>query len=71
MTGRIIAGIGLRPGTEAADILSCLDEALAQAGCGGQAGLRLATLASRVAEPAWSPPRRPARPNWLGFPTRR
>lgn len=51
MTGRIIAGIGLRPGTEAADILACLDAALAQAGCGGQAGLRLATLASRVAEP--------------------
>lgn len=51
MTVRLIAGIGIRPGTDAADILACLDQALAQAGLAGEAGLRLATLESRVAEP--------------------
>ena len=51
MTARIIAGIGIRPGTEAADILACLDQALAQAMCEDHAGLRLATLASRATEP--------------------
>ncbi len=50
MTGRLIAGIGIRPGTEAADILACLDEALAIAGLAGAATPRFATLASRVAE---------------------
>lgn len=51
MTGRLVAGIGLRPGTGAAEILACLDDALAQAGLGAEAGPRLATLASRVGEP--------------------
>lgn len=51
MTGRLVAGIGIRPGTDAAEILACLDRALAQAGLESQAGPRFATLASRVAEP--------------------
>ncbi|WP_291548899.1 cobalamin biosynthesis protein [Bosea sp. (in: a-proteobacteria)] len=50
MSGRLIAGIGIRPGTEAADILACLDEALAQARLAGSAVPRLATLASRASE---------------------
>ncbi|MGO4407199.1 cobalamin biosynthesis protein [Bosea sp. RAF48] len=48
--GRLVAGIGIRPGTEAADILACLDEALAIAGLSGTATPRFATLASRAAE---------------------
>jgi len=48
---RLIAGIGLRPGTEAGDILACLDEALAVAGLSGAATARFATLASRLSEP--------------------
>ncbi|MGX5734856.1 cobalamin biosynthesis protein [Bosea thiooxidans] len=48
---RLIAGIGLRPGTGAGDILACLDEALAIAGLTGAATVRFATLASRLGEP--------------------
>lgn len=48
---RLIAGIGLRPGTEAGDILACLDEALTIAGLSGAATARFATLASRFGEP--------------------
>ena len=48
--GRLVAGIGIRPGTEAADILACLDEALAIAGLSGAATPRFATLASRATE---------------------
>ena len=51
MTGRLVAGLGLRPGTSAADILACLDEALAIAGLSGEGTPRLATLASRMGEP--------------------
>lgn len=47
---RLVAGIGIRPGTQAGDILACLDEALARAGLGADAPLRLATLASRASE---------------------
>lgn len=50
MTGRLVAGIGIRPGTATADILACLDEALAIAGLAGAATPRFATLASRAAE---------------------
>jgi cobalt-precorrin 5A hydrolase len=52
MTGAsaLVAGIGLRPGTSAADVLACLDAALAQAGL-SEAPRRIATLASRSAEP--------------------
>ncbi len=50
MTARLVAGIGIRPGTEAADILACLDEALAIAGLSGMATPRFATLASRATE---------------------
>lgn len=49
--GRLIAGIGLRPGTGAADILACLDETLAVAGLAGVATPLFATLAGRLAEP--------------------
>ncbi len=48
---RITAGIGLRPGTSEADILVCLNETLAAAGIGNERLARLATLASRFAEP--------------------
>ena len=48
--GRIVAGIGIRPGTDATDILACLDEALAIAGLSGSATPRFATIASRIAE---------------------
>ncbi|HEV7256355.1 MAG TPA: cobalamin biosynthesis protein [Bosea sp. (in: a-proteobacteria)] len=51
MTGRLVAGLGLRPGTSEADILACLDEALAIAGLAGERPSRLATLASRIGEP--------------------
>ncbi len=51
MTGRLVVGLGLRAGTPEADILACLDEALALAGLSGEATPRLATLASRMAEP--------------------
>jgi cobalt-precorrin 5A hydrolase len=49
--GRLIAGLGLRPGTGEADILACLDAALAQAGLASEGTPRLATLASRMTEP--------------------
>lgn len=48
--GFVIAGIGLRPGTSAADILTCLDQAIAQAGL-AEAPVRFATIASRLTEP--------------------
>ncbi len=48
---RLIAGIGIRPGTAASDILACLDEALAIAGLAGAATMRFATLSSRLDEP--------------------
>jgi cobalt-precorrin 5A hydrolase len=48
--GRLVAGIGIRPGTDATDILACLDEALAIAGLSGSATPRFATIASRIAE---------------------
>jgi cobalt-precorrin 5A hydrolase len=51
LTGRLVAGLGLRPGTSEADILACLDEALAIAGLSGESTPRLATLASRIGEP--------------------
>ncbi len=50
MTGRLVAGLGLRPGTSEADILACLDQALSLAGLAGAATPRFATLASRAAE---------------------
>lgn len=49
--GRLIAGIGLRPGTSEADIRACLDHALATAGLAGELIPRFATLAARSAEP--------------------
>ncbi|MCO5090629.1 cobalamin biosynthesis protein [Bosea sp. (in: a-proteobacteria)] len=48
--GRLVAGIGIRPGTGAADILACLDAALAGAGIAGEATPLFATLASRAGE---------------------
>ncbi len=51
MTGRLVVGLGLRADTTEADILACLDEALAIAGLSGEATPRLATLASRIGEP--------------------
>lgn len=52
MTGAsLIAGIGLRPGTNEAEILACLDEALASAELSADAVQRFATLASRFNEP--------------------
>lgn len=48
--GRLIAGLGLRPGTDAAEILACLDEALAIAGFPNEATPRFATLAGRADE---------------------
>lgn len=51
MSGRLVAGLGLRPGTSEADILACLDEALAIAGLSGEGTPRLATLSSRIGEP--------------------
>lgn len=47
----LTAGIGLRAGTSEADILACLDQALAQAGLSTEAVRRFATLASRLDEP--------------------
>lgn len=51
MTGRLVVGLGLRADTSEADILACLDEALALAGLSGEATPRLATLAGRIGEP--------------------
>ncbi len=48
--GRLIAGIGLRSGASAAEILACLDQVLAAAGQ-PDAPMRFATLAGRVDEP--------------------
>lgn len=50
MSSRLIAGIGLRPGTSEGDILACLDQALAAAGLAASEGLRIATLNSRINE---------------------
>lgn len=47
----ITAGIGLRAGTSEADILACLDQALAAADLSMAAVRRIATLASRYGEP--------------------
>jgi cobalt-precorrin 5A hydrolase len=47
----LFAGIGLRPGTSEADILACLNDALAAAGMSAERTLRFATLASRFNEP--------------------
>lgn len=49
--GRLIAGIGLRPGTGEAELRDCLDRALAAAGVTGEPLPRIATLAARSAEP--------------------
>ena len=49
--GRLIAGIGLRPGTSEADIAACLNEALLAAGLAGEPVPRMATLAARGTEP--------------------
>lgn len=51
MTARLIAGIGLRPGTGEADIRACLEAALAAAGLGTEPVARVATLAARSTEP--------------------
>jgi cobalt-precorrin 5A hydrolase len=51
MSGALIAGIGLRPGTTAQDIAECLDQALTAAGLAGCAVGRIATLQARVGEP--------------------
>ncbi|RDJ25135.1 precorrin methylase [Bosea caraganae] len=52
MTGAsVVAGIGLRPGTSEADILACLDGALAAANISAETVRRFATLASRLREP--------------------
>ncbi len=51
MTSSVItAGLGLRAGTNEADILACLDQAIAEAGL-AEAPRRLATIASRFDEP--------------------
>ena len=50
MTGRLIAGLGLRPRTGEADILACLDRALAAAGLGGETVACFSTIAGRVDE---------------------
>ena len=47
---RLIAGIGLRPGTGADEILACLEQAIAAADQPDRPS-RFATLASRFAEP--------------------
>lgn len=46
----IVAGIGARPGTSAAELGACLDQALAVAGLGRGALIRIATLAARAQE---------------------
>jgi cobalt-precorrin 5A hydrolase len=51
VTGRLIAGIGMRPGASEADLRECLDQALAMATLANEPLLRLATLAGRSAEP--------------------
>jgi len=51
MTGRLMAGIGLRPGTSEADIAACLDATLKAAGLADEPVPRIATLAARGAEP--------------------
>ena len=51
MSGRLVAGLGLRAGTSAADIRACLDQTLATAGLAGEAVPRFATLTARSAEP--------------------
>lgn len=47
----LIAGIGLRPGTQAQEITECLEQALAAAGLSESAVRRIATLQARVGEP--------------------
>lgn len=49
--GRLIVGIGLRPGTVEADLRDCLEQALAAAGLVGQIVSRIATLSARASEP--------------------
>ena len=51
MGERLIAGIGLRPGTSEAEIGACLDQALATAGLGDEPVSRFSTLAARSTEP--------------------
>jgi cobalt-precorrin 5A hydrolase len=51
MGERLIAGIGLRPGTSEAEIGACLDQALAAAGLGVEPVARFSTLAARSTEP--------------------
>ena len=51
MSGALIAGIGLRPGTQAQEIEACLQQALVAAGLGESAVTRIATLQARVGEP--------------------
>lgn len=51
MSGMLIAGIGLRPGTDAQDIAACLAQALAAAGLTADAVGRIATLQARIGEP--------------------
>ncbi len=49
--GRLIAGIGLRPDTNEADIAACLEGALTAAGLAGEPVPRIATLSARGSEP--------------------
>lgn len=51
MSGTVIAGIGLRPGTQAADVEACLGQALVAAGLRDEVVTRIATLQARVDEP--------------------
>ncbi len=66
--GRIVAGIGIRPGTQAADILACLDEALASAGLLEESTPRFATLATRMAEPGLAAAAASRRAELVGIP---
>lgn len=50
--GRLIAGIGFRPGTSEADLRACLEQALTIAGLQDETVARFATLAARATEPA-------------------
>lgn len=51
LSGRLVAGLGLRAGTSEGDIRTCLDQTLATAGLAGELVPRFATLAARSAEP--------------------
>jgi len=50
ISGRLVAGIGLRPDTSAADLRACLAQALSAAGLADEPVLRIATLAARSGE---------------------